>query len=183
MGPIFGQNLVNVWVSFHFPRGTSLPKKFLSTPPGMHLTYKLIRYKITMFCWFNQLNPLLTRSWPLLAQQLSLHKLWRTPIHLHRGVLLHLVSELRGGCAGGIQCGAAQQSRSVGNGIHVHLSYVLWHGRKELIFTIDIERRFWTKHFPLSPLAAYALDVVKGISTFPFVPCPNKRMTSCPTRR
>ena len=34
MGPILGQNLVNVWVSFHFPRGTSLPKKFLSTPPG-----------------------------------------------------------------------------------------------------------------------------------------------------
>ena len=33
MGPIMGQNLVNVWVSFHFPRGTSLPKTILSTPP------------------------------------------------------------------------------------------------------------------------------------------------------
>ena len=25
MGPILGQNLVNVWVTFHFPSGTSLP--------------------------------------------------------------------------------------------------------------------------------------------------------------
>ena len=31
MGPILGQNLVNVWVSFQFPSGTSLPKK-VSTP-------------------------------------------------------------------------------------------------------------------------------------------------------
>ena len=27
MGPILGQNLVNVWVSFYFPSGTSLPKR------------------------------------------------------------------------------------------------------------------------------------------------------------
>ena len=32
MGPILGQNLVKVWVSFHFPSGTSLPKKNLEYP-------------------------------------------------------------------------------------------------------------------------------------------------------
>ena len=32
MGSILGLNLVNVSVSFHFPSGTSLPKKVLSTP-------------------------------------------------------------------------------------------------------------------------------------------------------
>ena len=30
MGPIIGQNLVYVWVNFHFPSGTSLQKKILS---------------------------------------------------------------------------------------------------------------------------------------------------------
>ena len=33
MGPIMGQNLVNVWVSFHFPRGTSPINKNLEYPP------------------------------------------------------------------------------------------------------------------------------------------------------
>ena len=33
MGQIFGQNLVNVWVSFHFPSGSSLPKNTWVRPP------------------------------------------------------------------------------------------------------------------------------------------------------
>ena len=33
MGTILGQNLVNVWVSFHIPRGTSLPTKSWVPPP------------------------------------------------------------------------------------------------------------------------------------------------------
>ena len=40
--PILGQNLVNGWVSFHFPRGTSLPKKILSTPPGLEWNCRLL---------------------------------------------------------------------------------------------------------------------------------------------
>ena len=39
MGPVLGQHLVNVWVSFHFPSGTSLPKKFLSTPREFMVYY------------------------------------------------------------------------------------------------------------------------------------------------
>ena len=37
MGPILGQKLVNGWVSFNFPSGTSLPKKVMSYPPPLGL--------------------------------------------------------------------------------------------------------------------------------------------------
>ena len=36
MGQILGQHLVNVWVSFHFPSGTSLPKRILSPSSILH---------------------------------------------------------------------------------------------------------------------------------------------------
>ena len=44
MGPIMGPNLVNVWVSFHFTSGTSLPKRFLSYPPQGFIGSSLIGY-------------------------------------------------------------------------------------------------------------------------------------------
>ena len=34
MGPILGQNLDNVWVTFHFPSGTSLQQQKSWVPPG-----------------------------------------------------------------------------------------------------------------------------------------------------
>ena len=53
MGPILGQNLVNVWVSFHFPSGTSLNA-----------------YKNQRLAYMYEINP--ERGWAVIDNRVTL---------------------------------------------------------------------------------------------------------------
>ena len=73
MGPILGQYLVNVWVTFHFPSSASLPKKILSTPPGPKCFCIVILCSDIGFCQFK-----------VLATHYSyFENIWFSYIHLH----------------------------------------------------------------------------------------------------